>query len=74
MTAPQRRSSTSAGGPVLRAQDLYRMAWHMHYDEHLSWEQIAAELEEPYAAVQRMAAAYERFTDATATQVQGTLF
>jgi hypothetical protein len=50
------------------------MAWHMHYDEHMSWEQIAIELEEPLAAVERMAAAYERFTDAAAAQVQGTLF
>ena len=50
------------------------MAWHMHYDEHMSWEQIAIELEEPHAAVQRMAAAYERFTDEKAAQVQGTLF
>lgn len=73
MSAPQ-RSSTPAGGPVLRATDLHRMAWHMHYDEHMSWEQIAIELEEPLAAVERMAAAYERFTDAAAAQVQGTLF
>lgn len=73
MSAPQ-RSSTPAGCPVLRAEDLHRMAWHMRYDEHMSWEQIAIELEEPLAAVERMAAAYERFTDAAAAQVQGTLF
>ena len=71
---PHPRPATATGGPVLRAEDVHRMAWHRHYDEHLSWEQIAVELEEPYAAVQRMAAAYERFTDAKATQVQGTLF
>ena len=62
------------GGPVLRAEDLHKMAWHMHYDEGLSWEQIAAELEEPLAAVQRMAAAYEHLTDTAAADAQRVLF
>ncbi|ORM35488.1 hypothetical protein [Williamsia sp. 1135] len=69
-----RRSSTSTGGPVLRAEDLHRMAWHMHHDEHMSWEQIATELEEPLAAVERMAAAYEQVTDVAAAHAQHTLF
>ncbi|MCK0515782.1 hypothetical protein [Williamsia sp. DF01-3] len=63
-----------SGGPVLRAEDLHKMAWHMHYEEGMSWEQIADELEEPHAAVQRMAAAYERLTDTAAAEVQHTLF
>ena len=50
------------------------MAWHMHYDEGLSWEQIAAELEEPLAAVERMAAAYEQLTDTAAADAQHVLF
>ena len=62
------------GGPVLRAEDLHKMAWHMHYDEGMSWEQIADELEEPHAAVQRMAAAYERLTDTAAAESQIALF
>ncbi|PZU02703.1 MAG: hypothetical protein DI630_07470 [Gordonia sp. (in: high G+C Gram-positive bacteria)] len=62
------------GGPVLRAEDLHKMAWHMHYDEGMSWEQIAAELEEPLAAVERMAAAYEHLTDTVAADAQHVLF
>jgi hypothetical protein len=50
------------------------MAWHMHYDEHMSWEQIATELEEPLAAVEKMAAAYAHHTDALAADRQHTLF
>jgi hypothetical protein len=50
------------------------MVWHMHHDEGMSWEQIAAELEEPLAAVERMAAAYEQLTDSAAAQAQHTLF
>ena len=46
----------------------------MHYDEGMSWEQIADELEEPHAAVQRMAAAYERLTDTAAADAQHVLF
>lgn len=63
-----------AAGPALRAEDLHRMAWHMHYDEHMSWEQIADELEEPRGAVERMAAVYEQLTDQKADQAQHTLF
>ena len=63
-----------SGGPVLRAEDLHKMAWHMHYEEGMSWEQIADELEEPHAAVQRMAAAYERLTDTAAAESQIALF
>ena len=63
-----------SGGPVLRAEDLHKMAWHMHYDEGMSWEQIAAELEEPLAAVERMAAAYEQLTDSAAADAQHVLF
>ncbi|PYE13467.1 hypothetical protein DFR67_11621 [Williamsia limnetica] len=59
---------------MLRAQDLHKMAWHMHYDEHMSWEQIATELEEPLAAVEKMAAAYAHHTDALAADRQHTLF
>lgn len=62
------------GGPVLRAQDLHAMAWHMHYDEHMSWERIATELEEPLAAVEKMAAAYAHHTDTQAAERQHTLF
>lgn len=60
--------------PVLDVEDLHRMAWHMHHDEHMSWAAIATELEEPLAAVERMAAAYQRFTDQAAAEAQHTLF
>jgi hypothetical protein len=72
MSAPQ--PAQAAGGRVLRAVDLQRMAWHMHHDEHISWEQIATELEEPLAAVERMAAAYEQLTNDAAAEAQHTLF
>lgn len=65
---------TPRGGPVLRAEDLHKMAWHMHYDEGMSWERIAGELEEPLAAVEKMAAAYAHHTDALAQAQQHTLF
>ncbi|MCZ4553661.1 hypothetical protein [Gordonia rubripertincta] len=62
-----------ASGPVLAAEDLHRMAWEMHHDG-MSWRQIADELEEPLAAVERMATAYEHLTDTAAAENQHTLF
>jgi hypothetical protein len=64
----------AAGGPAVHADDLHRMAWHMHYDQGMSWDQIAIELEEPRAAVERMASAYQQLTDDKAAQQQHTLF
>ncbi len=63
-----------AGGPVLSVDDLHRMAWQMHHHQGLSWAHIADELEEPLAAVERMAALYQQLTDQSAAEAQHTLF
>ncbi|WP_020109760.1 hypothetical protein [Nocardia sp. 348MFTsu5.1] len=62
------------GGPSLGVEDLHRMAWQMHHQDGMSWAHIAAELEEPLAAVERMAALYQQLTDQAADEQQHTLF